>query len=297
VSVVVSTYRREPLLCAMLGRLLEALPEDTEILVVDQTPEPGPALRALLAAAGERIRYLRQAEPSLPRARNAGWRAARGEIVLYLDDDVIPSLGLLEAHRAAYRAPDVGGVAGRVITRGAPLPERPAWKSRLPGVGWLFFNFAQTAACDVWTARGCHMSFRRALLEALGGFDERYVQGPAFREETDLCFRLRRRGLRLAFEPSAVVEHLMHEEGGERTVHRDAAMSPTYHANGFYFFWKNVPVRHRPLTFLVLLIQEMRRRPHRPPRTLRERGRVLGLFLRGALEGWRRARGARRGAG
>lgn len=278
----------------MLGRLLEVTPADAEVVVVDQTPEVGPALRALLRAAGDRVRYLRQPEPNLPRARNAGWRAARAAIVVYLDDDVIPHPGLLDAHHGAYRAADVGGVAGRVITRGFPLPDRPAWKSRLPWVGWLFFNFAQTARGDVWTARGCHMSFRRAALEALGGFDEGYLPWPASREETDLCFRLRRRGLRIVFEPGAVVEHLMHEEGGERAVHRDSALSPTHHANAFYFFWKNVPARHRPLTFAVLLAQEMRRRrPGRQPRSLRERGHVLALFLRGVLEGRRRARRAR----
>jgi GT2 family glycosyltransferase len=186
---------------------------------------------------------------------------------------------------------EVGGVAGRVLNRGFPMPDRPAWKSHLPWVGWLFFNFAQTQPCEVWTARGCHMSFRRSALEAVGGFDEGYVPWPASREETDLCFRLRQRGWRLLFEPRATVEHLMHASGGERVQHRDSALSPTHHANALYFVWKNVPARHRPLTLLVLLIQELRRRPpERSRRSWRERRHVLGLFLQGVVEGRRRAR-------
>ncbi len=293
ISVVIPTYRRESVLCDTLRRLLALVPPGGEIIVVDQTPEPAGAVAALVAEAAGRIAYLRLDAPNLPRARNVGWRAASAEIVVYLDDDVIVHDGLLEVHRAAFQAPTVGGVAGRVLTRGFPLPDRPAWKSHLPSIGWLFFNFAQTRPCEVWTARGCHMSFRRTVLDALGGFDERYLPWPASREETDLCFRLRRAGWRLVFEPRATVEHLMHETGGERVQHRDSALSPMHHANALYFVWKNVPAHQRPLLLLVLLIQELRRQPvGRGRRSWADRGRVLRLFLRGVVEGRRRARAA-----
>ncbi len=293
-SLVVPTYGREQLLCNTLRHLLAMDLYGSEIIVVDQTPQHDAATREYLASIADRIRYLRSDTPNLPRARNLGWKSARGDVVLFVDDDVIPHPGLLEAHRRGYDDPEVGGVAGRVITTGIPLPEKPSVKSRLPGVGWLFFNFAQATPGEVMSARGCNMSFRREVIEEIGGFDESYTMSPSSREDSDFCFRTVRRGYRLVFEPKAALEHLMHREGGQRTVDRDPALSPAHHINNFYFFWKNIPWRHRPLTFLILLVQEFR--PGRAGvrrRSWRANLQICRLFARGVWLGWRRARTAR----
>jgi GT2 family glycosyltransferase len=202
--------------------------------------------------------------------------------VLFLDDDVIPHASLLAGHRGPYADPTVGGVAGRVVTRGFPLPDDPSPRSRWPGVGWLFFNLAQTVPAEVATARGCNMSFRRSVLEELGGFDERFAPSP-YRNDSDLCFRLRRRGYRLVFEPAAAVDHLQDAQGGVRTGRPDEALSLSHHVDNFRFFWEHVPWRHRPLTVLVFLAQEFAtRRARALGRSWRDQLRVLGLFARGA---------------
>jgi GT2 family glycosyltransferase len=291
VSIVIATYGREGVLCDTLRHLLAVDLGPAEIIVVDQTPRHQPETTAYLESIAERIRLVRLDRPGLPRARNVGWRAARGSIVLYLDDDVIPLPGLVDGHRHAYDDPRVGGVAGRVITTGFPLPDTPSAKSRLPGVGWLFFNFAQTTAAEVDSARGCNMSFRRAVLAEVGGFDERYRSSPCSREESDCCFRVRRLGHRIVFAPEAAVEHLMQASGGTRTIGADTALSPEHHANNVCFFLRNVPWRHRPTTLLVLLIQEFRPgRVGRDRRSWRENLRIIRLLARGMREGWRRSR-------
>ena len=88
VSVVLPTYRREELLCAALEDVLAFKYPDLEIIVVDQTPEHAPGTRAFLDAVADRVRLIRQPRPHVVTALNAGVAAARGEIVLFLDDDV-----------------------------------------------------------------------------------------------------------------------------------------------------------------------------------------------------------------
>ena len=88
VSVVMATYRREELLRAALEDVLALKYPELEIIVVDQTPEHTPATRALLASVADHVRLIHQARPHVVTALNAGLAAARGEIVLFLDDDI-----------------------------------------------------------------------------------------------------------------------------------------------------------------------------------------------------------------
>src|SRR5688572_20611263 len=99
VSVVVPTYRRPDLLARCLGALLRQSwpPADYEVIVADDAAEE--ATRRLvesLDTSGLRLQYV----PVLGRhgpaaARNVGWRAARGEIIAFTDDDCIPDSGWL----------------------------------------------------------------------------------------------------------------------------------------------------------------------------------------------------------
>jgi glycosyltransferase involved in cell wall biosynthesis len=99
-SVAIPTYRRDQVLIDTVRDLLAFDPPPAEILVLDQTPEHAPDVATVLRdwdTAGQ-IRWLRLPEPSIPRAMNRGLLEARQEIVLFLDDDIIPGLGLVAAH-------------------------------------------------------------------------------------------------------------------------------------------------------------------------------------------------------
>src|SRR5712692_2433851 len=118
ISVVIPTYRREQVLVDTLDLLAPLLQPGDEILVIDQTPvheshtEEG---LHRLANAGT-IRWYRRAKPSQCESMNAAAGLAGGDILLFLDDDVIPFPKLLEAHRSALAAdPALSATCGQVL--------------------------------------------------------------------------------------------------------------------------------------------------------------------------------------
>ncbi|HDR9364396.1 TPA: glycosyltransferase, partial [Burkholderia multivorans] len=122
------------------------------------------------------IRYLSAPDTQGPAgARNVGWRSARGALIAFTDDDTIPDPTWLRHGAAALLAePSAAAAAGRIEV---PLRPRPTDYER-DAAGLAHAEFA-TANCFV----------RRAALERVGGFDERFTR--AWREDADLMFALR----------------------------------------------------------------------------------------------------------
>jgi hypothetical protein len=200
VSVVVPTVGR-PSLQAVLGALASE-PLLYEVVVVDDRRDSaGPlavgALAADVPALGERVRVVRGRAAGPAAARNTGWRAARGDWVAFLDDDVVPSADWC-ARLADDLAvgPDVAGVQARLVV---PLPSGRAptdWERNTAGL-----------ATARWVT--ADMAYRRRVLAELGGFDERFPR--AYREDADLALRVRAAGYRLVVG-DRVVEHPVRPE-------------------------------------------------------------------------------------
>jgi glycosyltransferase involved in cell wall biosynthesis len=197
VSVVVPSHAR-PL---RLLWLLNALEEQTyagswEVVVVHDYDAPT-AARILdehpLHAAG-RLRHeaVAPGTGSPARQRNLGWRSARGALVAFTDDDCRPAPDWLERLVAAARRAPGGVVQG--ATRPDPLEHHVL---AAPHVRTLAIEpvgpFAQT----------CNILYPRALLERLGGFDERAISG----EDVGLSMRARAAGAAITGAPDAVVHH------------------------------------------------------------------------------------------
>jgi GT2 family glycosyltransferase len=292
VSVVVATIGRGPLLVQTLKGLLACNYPDFEIVVVDQTPNPEPFVIRFMDQNSARIRYIRRRRPGLPDARNAGVAAARGDVILFVDDDVVPDNGLIAAHAAAYASDGVGGVAGRVLAPGG-APERtegrPSHVAKI-GLGGLLIrdNFDAAIQTDAHHVRGCNMSFLRRAVDEAGGFDGRFG-GSAHLEETDLSLRVRARGHRLVFVPAAVLIHLLEPAGGCRPKNlRDWFF--WFGHNSCLFYRKNFPAYLFPV-FVAFLIARL---PYWAVRNLKPAVMYWTMegFIRG-LETYRKEAGRR----
>jgi glucosyl-dolichyl phosphate glucuronosyltransferase len=185
---------------ALLGRVHEKFPE---ITVVENMQDRG-----------------------LNGARNSGVAATTGDIIAFLDDDAIAQPDWLEQLQSAYSAESVVGVGGKI---------NPLWLSGRPA--WFPEEFNWVVGCSyrglpektaaVRNLIGCNMSYRRSVIEQLGGFRNGigHVGGrPQGDDETEFCIRLRQAlpGAILLFQPCAQVSHKV----------------PASRANWGYYRWR-----------------------------------------------------------
>ena len=236
-TVVVPTFDRGEILLETLDRVIRQGPD--ELIVIDQTPEHPAAVAQRLAgmARAGRIRWIRLERPSIPAAMNRGLTEATSEIVLFLDDDIIPCERLVAAHVEAHRAfPEAGAVVGQVLQPGEEPGPPPAPAG--PRDGWLAdigFPFWSSQSDWVQNVMAGNLSVKREVALQCGGFDESF-EGAAYRFETEFARRLIAAGSRIRFEPAASVRHLRVPRGGTRAHGRHLTSPSPAHSMGDYYF-------------------------------------------------------------
>jgi histidinol-phosphate phosphatase family protein len=185
-SIVVPTLARPS-----LARLLDSLaacsgPLPERIVLVDDRrglPQPLLAERAAPGWTDGLVTVLRSGGRGPAAARNVGWHAVDSMWVVFLDDDVeVTPPWLLMLNRDVGTAPDVGASQGRIVVP-QPAHRRPTdWERGTEGL-----SRARWITAD--------MAYRRSVLAAVGGFDERFPG--AFREDADLALRVIDAGYRI----------------------------------------------------------------------------------------------------
>jgi len=207
-SVCIVTYERRDFLRRCLESLQRNVTADVEIVVVDaSTTDSAPMVDGIRPSAV----YVHAPHLAgwMTRSRNEALRHVGGDIISFLDDDVVVSEIWQPALLAAFEDSTVAAVAGRTrnLQPGEDSYDQPV--GRLLPDGSLTEGFASLpgAVIDVDHGIGANMSFRREILARLGGFRDDYP-GTAMREDTDVFLRVKRAGGRAVFAPDAVVDHL-----------------------------------------------------------------------------------------
>ncbi|MEX2558086.1 MAG: glycosyltransferase [Actinomycetota bacterium] len=196
VSVVIATYNRVAILPRLVAALeAQTLPADRfEVIFVDDgsRDETLEVLGGLARRSPLSIEILgdgrnrRQAA-----ARNIGWGRARAPVVAFTDDDCVPTPAWLE------RGLEALGSEPRIVV-GRTIPD--------PAQQHLEGPFSRTITVqDATYFETCNIFYRRSDLEAAGGFDEAFSRHGG--EDTDLGWRIRRRGVEPVFSPEALVHH------------------------------------------------------------------------------------------
>jgi glycosyltransferase involved in cell wall biosynthesis len=178
-----------------------------ELLVVDDgsTDSTPDVLRDYAARYPQLLRRWRQENAGPAAARNRALRDARGALILFAGDDVIPDAGAVAAHIAAHESLTNSAVLGHI-----------RWHESLaitPLMRWLEWGGVQFAFDGVHDGQqlspshwySSNLSVPRALLPAQPVFDERFRA--ACWEDTDLGMRLSRAGVALRFEAAASAQH------------------------------------------------------------------------------------------
>jgi glycosyltransferase involved in cell wall biosynthesis len=211
VSAIIPTYNRAALLVeAVESALAQHRPPD-EILVIDDGSRDDTAAR--MAAYGERVRYVPQANAGPSAARNHGFRLARGEFLALLDSDDLWTPGRLERQlELLQRHPDTDVVFGREVLFGAGQPDRD-WNLHDPEVRRVLEQssgpLAEALALLIRenVVPTSTALFRRSLLDRAGYIDESLRQA----EDWDLWLRFALAGARFSYVPAPLCRRRMHD--------------------------------------------------------------------------------------
>ncbi|MGO9863386.1 MAG: glycosyltransferase [Terriglobales bacterium] len=221
VTVILCTFNRSRSLAKALASIAaQVLPDPIkwEVLVVDNNSrdKTREVVDEFRDQYPNRFRYLFEPQPGKSHALNAGIQEARGDILAFMDDDVIVEPTWLEALTSPLRNGDWAGAGGRILPEWSCLP--PRWlprSSRYALAPLVVFDLGLEAGPLHEAPFGTNMAFRRTMFDKYGGFRTDLGPRPGSEirnEDTEFGLRLIAAGERLHYEPSAVVYHAVPQD-------------------------------------------------------------------------------------
>ncbi|MBI2216288.1 MAG: glycosyltransferase [Candidatus Rokubacteria bacterium] len=234
VSVVVPTYNRAHVIVETLRSVRAQTFTDLELILVDDgsTDDTGERVQSL---GDPRVRYVRQPNRGVSAARNHGLRLARGEVVAFIDSDDLWKPDKLEREMAFFaRHPEAGCAFADLVKYDGEvyvpsfMRDSPAFArllARYPGAREIVFTERDMLLCllEEVPILPSAFSIRRAVADAVGGFDESWSSS----EDWEWFLRIAR-GTRFGYldEPLAVLRvskdslHRIHAEHGRSRMVR-----------------------------------------------------------------------------
>lgn len=256
VSVIVRSYNRLGALAELLRALLAQDHDSFEIVVVEQSTQRDPTevARVDTLAFDPRVRILRFDPLGGPGARNAGVRAARGKLFVFIDDDDLPcGNDWLVRHEANFVDPRCLGVTGQFVGEdGHAMPYGNQERARRNVLSFNLLKWQRVYARTdrkkhVDSVMGGNVAIPRRTLERFGLWDE----CTPIEDEPSLAYRIaagKRADEYLLFDPRAKMVRRLDVPGGmaKRTL-----SGPAY-AKRVFTFLHNIVAHYFPLRFVLL---------------------------------------------
>ncbi len=258
ISAIIPTYNRPKLLLQALRSLQEQTLEIFEILVVDNAADPN--IESMVAefnqTARVHVNYIPEPQLGLHNARHTGARAAKGDILIFTDDDATFDPGWLQAYANAFTEhPEMVAAGG---------PVRPVWEA--PPPQWLLDYMGD---CQVFTTLslmepftefrldsqgfffGVNMAIRREVLFRVGGFNpESFGDIWLGDGESGLNRKLWEENLLVGYLPTSLVYH--HVPSSRMTVDYFRRRFANEGACDMYsYYHKGIPNRLHLLTHMI----------------------------------------------
>jgi glucosyl-dolichyl phosphate glucuronosyltransferase len=218
ISIIVCTYNRASVLRRMLASFFNQEDLNTvnyEILIIDNNSNDETKSVASEFLFHHESRYIFEPKQGLSAARNRGVLESKGDIIAFLDDDVIVDKHWLKQLNECFietNADAVGGRAYLIMEKQAPEWLDATFKVFLSEVELGDTRQFRKNGQGLW---GLNLSFRRSALNEAGGFDEKLgrIGGQLIgAEETVILERLAVQNKRIVYEPKAIVGHIIAAE-------------------------------------------------------------------------------------
>jgi glycosyltransferase involved in cell wall biosynthesis len=196
-SIIIPTFNGGARIAACLGALLEQTAgKGAEILVINDGSTDD---TAEVVARYSGVRLITQSNAGPAAARNRGALEARGEIILFTDDDCVPAPGWLDAMTVPFKDPIVVGVKGVYRTRQTEVVARFV-QMEYEDKYRLMSGASEIDFIDTYSA-----GFRRERFLEINGYDVSFPVACA--EDVELSYRMSNRGWIMKFVPAAIVYH------------------------------------------------------------------------------------------
>lgn len=208
-----------------------------EVICVDNASRDESAM--LVVARYPQVQLIRQpVNLGFAGGVNAGIETAQGEVFVLLNQDCIVQPGWWTAvQQALIDHPQFGIVGCTILNADGAVNHAGAFIRRPEAIGVHVTDVGAGQARSVEYVTGAAMAIRRATWEAVGRFDEGFY--PAYYEESDYCYRARRKGFDIGYVPEARVVHLLSSREWQQDPIKHAA---NHHASCYRFVGKHFDV-------------------------------------------------------
>ena len=224
-SLIIPTCNRS----GSLQRLLHSVDvlvippgSNAEVIAVDNgSVDDTPRVFAERTQAGRDVPFhaLTEARKGKASALNRGLAAAKGDILLIVDDDVVVDSQLLVKHLEAYEGKGFDAIQGRILP-GVDPDGNHADRSRLREYNIPYIDYGEDIH-EIRGLTGTNMSFTRQVFDKVGFFDSRLGPGAAgFSEDTEYSIRIRNAGFKIGYTPGAIVYHELNPNRYGRAYNR-----------------------------------------------------------------------------